>query len=132
MSIVTPSADASATTPPPIDLPAFSVSESAAIRIAELISEEFDPANSYFRVSVLGGGCSGFQYNFDLTTQAMEEDDLVILALGAVVVIDSTSMELLKGSQLDYIENLVGSSFEMKNPNAASGCGCGNSFSVAF
>jgi iron-sulfur cluster insertion protein len=113
-------------------LPAFSLSESAAKRIAELISEEFDPANTMFRVAVQGGGCSGFQYHFDLTTEPAEEDDLIIREHGAVVAVDSTSLELLKGSQLDYVEELVGAAFEMKNPNAASGCGCGNSFSVAF
>ena len=81
------------------------------------------------RVAVLGGGCSGFQYDFSFDEQH-GEDDLVIERDGALVVIDSTSLELLKGSELDYVEEMVGSSFQVKNPNASSSCGCGNSFSV--
>ena len=105
----------------------FSVSQSAAKRIAFLASREAKPV--MMRVAVLGGGCSGFQYNFSFEEQR-NEDDLLIERDGATVVVDSTSLELLKGSELDYVEEMVGSSFQVKNPNATSSCGCGNSFSV--
>jgi iron-sulfur cluster insertion protein len=106
---------------------AFSVSESAARRIAFLAAKEAKPV--MMRVAVLGGGCSGFQYNFSFEEQS-NEDDLLIERDGATVVVDSTSLELLKGSELDFVEEMVGSAFQVKNPNATSSCGCGNSFSV--
>ena len=105
----------------------FSVSPSAAKRIAVLAAKEAKPV--MMRVAVLGGGCSGFQYNFSFE-EARQDDDLVIERDGAAVLVDSTSLELLKGSELDYVEEMVGSSFQVKNPNATSSCGCGNSFSV--
>ncbi len=105
----------------------FSVTENAARRIALLASKETKPV--MMRVAVLGGGCSGFQYNFSFE-EARNDDDLLIERDGARVVVDATSMELLKGSELDYVEEMVGSSFQVKNPNATSSCGCGNSFSV--
>ena len=105
----------------------FSVSESAARRIAFLAAKEPKPV--MMRVAVLGGGCSGFQYNFSFE-EGRNDDDLLIERDGASVVVDSTSLELLKGSELHYVEEMVGSSFQVKNPNATSSCGCGNSFSV--
>jgi len=105
----------------------FSVSETAARRIAFLAAKETKPV--MMRVAVLGGGCSGFQYNFSFDEQR-NDDDLLIERDGATVVVDATSLELLKGSELDYVEEMVGSSFQVKNPNATSSCGCGNSFSV--
>ncbi len=105
----------------------FSVSQSAAKRIAFLASKEARPV--MMRVAVLGGGCSGFQYNFSFEEQR-NDDDLVIERDGASVLVDATSLELLKGSELDYVEEMVGSAFQVKNPNATSSCGCGNSFSV--
>jgi iron-sulfur cluster insertion protein len=105
----------------------FSVSQSAAKRIAFLASREAKPV--MMRVAVLGGGCSGFQYNFSFEEQR-NDDDLVIERDGASVLVDATSLELLKGSELDYVEEMVGSAFQVKNPNAISSCGCGNSFSV--
>ena len=105
----------------------FSVTESAAKRIALLASREAKPV--MMRVAVLGGGCSGFQYNFSFE-EGRNEDDLLIERSGATVVVDSTSLELLNGSELDYVEEMVGSSFQIRNPNATSSCGCGNSFSV--
>jgi iron-sulfur cluster insertion protein len=105
----------------------FSVTPSAAKRIAFLASKEAKPV--MMRVAVLGGGCSGFQYNFSFE-EGRNDDDLLIERDGATVVVDSTSLELLKGSELDYVEEMVGSSFQVKNPNATSSCGCGNSFSV--
>ncbi len=110
----------------------FDISDSAAQRIAALIAEEPHPARTLFRVEVLGGGCAGFQYKYDLLEETPAADDLVIERHGARVAVDASSLELLKGSVLDYVEELVGAAFEMKNPNAASGCGCGNSFSVAM
>jgi iron-sulfur cluster insertion protein len=110
----------------------FSMTPSAAARIAALLAEEANPAASYFRVGVLGGGCAGFQYQYDLSDAPLEEDDRLIELNGARVVIDTTSLELIAGSALDYVEDLVGAAFEMKNPKAASGCGCGNSFSIAL
>ena len=105
----------------------FSVTENAAKRIAFLASREPKPV--MMRVAVLGGGCSGFQYNFSFE-EGRNDDDLVIERGGAAVLVDSTSLEFLKGSQLVYVEEMVGSSFQVKNPNATSSCGCGNSFSV--
>ena len=105
----------------------FSVTDSAAKRIAFLAAKE--PRPVMMRVAVLGGGCSGFQYNFSFEEQR-NEDDLLIEQGGASVLVDSTSLELLKGSELDYVEEMVGSAFQVKNPNATSSCGCGNSFSV--
>jgi iron-sulfur cluster insertion protein len=105
----------------------FNVSPNAAKRIAFLASKEAKPV--MMRVAVLGGGCSGFQYNFSFEEEK-NEDDLLIERDGAAVVVDSTSLELLKGSELDYVEEMVGASFQVKNPNATSSCGCGNSFSV--
>ena len=105
----------------------FSVSESAARRIAFLASKEPKPV--MMRVAVLGGGCSGFQYSFSFE-DGRNDDDLVIERNGAAVLVDSTSLELLRGSELDYVEEMVGSAFQVKNPNATSSCGCGNSFSV--
>ena len=106
---------------------AFSVSDNAAKRIAFLASKEPKPV--MMRVAVLGGGCSGFQYSFSFEEQR-NHDDLVIERDGAAVLVDSTSLELLKGSELDYVEEMVGSSFQVRNPNATSSCGCGNSFSL--
>ena len=105
----------------------FSVTDNAAKRIAFLAGKEAKPVA--MRVAVLGGGCSGFQYNFSFEEGA-NDDDLTIERNGARVLVDSTSLELLKGSELDYVEEMVGSSFQVRNPNATSSCGCGNSFSV--
>jgi len=109
--------------------PAINVSTSACARIAELLAEEANP-QMYFRVAVLGGGCSGFQYKFDLEDTALAEDDLLLEKDGARVVVDTTSLELLAGAELDFTQELVGSAFAIKNPNAKSGCGCGNSFAL--
>ena len=81
------------------------------------------------RIAVSGGGCSGFQYGFTFDDTA-NDDDLKIEKEGATVVIDNTSLELLGGSQIDYVEDMIGASFQIKNPNAKSSCGCSNSFSV--
>ena len=104
------------------------VSDSAARRIAHLMTKETAPG-LFLRVAVLGGGCSGFQYSFAFD-DAQAEDDTVIEKNGAKVVIDSTSLDLLKGSEIDFVEDMVGAAFAIRNPNATSNCGCGNSFSV--
>lgn len=104
------------------------VSENAAKRIATLIEMEGD-AGLMLRLSVSGGGCSGFQYGFSFD-KSQQQDDRVFERNGVKVVIDDTSLELLSGAEIDFVEDLVGASFQIKNPNASSSCGCGNSFSV--
>lgn len=84
---------------------------------------------SYLRVSVEGGGCSGFSYKFDLTNST-NQDDLVITRDGATVLVDEMSMEFMTGSEIDFSTELIGAAFKINNPNATAGCGCGTSFSV--
>jgi iron-sulfur cluster assembly accessory protein len=108
----------------------FTVSEAATARIAHLLATE--PAGTRLRVAVEGGGCSGFQYKFDFEQTATTDEDILFGSEKAPVIVDTTSLEFLDGSMLDYVENLGAASFEIKNPNAKSGCGCGNSFSVAL
>ncbi len=103
------------------------VSDRAAKRIGEILSTE--PSGTMLRVSVEGGGCSGFQYKFDVD-RAKAEDDLVIAREDAVVLVDSASAPFLAGSEVDFVDDLVGSSFRVVNPNATASCGCGTSFSV--
>lgn len=105
------------------------ISDSAASRISHLLADE--PAGSRLRVSVLGGGCSGFQYHFAFDAQPMAGDDKLFEKSGASVVVDETSLELLNDSTIDYVETLGAAAFEIKNPQASASCGCGNSFSVA-
>ena len=106
---------------------AVSVSANAARKIHEILGTE--PAGSMLRVSVEGGGCSGFRYEFAVD-QTRQDDDLAIDRDGVTVVIDPVSLEYLKGSEIDFVDELIGASFQIRNPNAASGCGCGTSFSV--
>ena len=101
---------------------------SAAARIAILMKEEDNPA-AFLRVSVTGGGCSGFQYNFSFDEEN-QDDDLVIERDGALVHIDSVSLDLMAGSVIDYVEDMMAASFQVKNPNATSSCGCGSSFAI--
>ena len=105
----------------------FAMSERAAARIAEIVAAEGQP--KALRVAVLAGGCSGFQYRFELDG-AQQPDDLVIERAGATVLVDPASLDLLAGSELDYTDELMGSHFAVRNPNAKSACGCGTSFSV--
>jgi iron-sulfur cluster assembly accessory protein len=105
----------------------FSVTDRAAARISEIIAE--DGKASAFRVAVLAGGCSGFQYRFELDQQT--EPDDVLIEQGAVkVLVDPVSLDLLAGAELDYTDELMGSHFAVRNPNATSACGCGTSFSI--
>ena len=105
----------------------FGLTESAAARITAMLTDE--PDGSFFRVAVLGGGCSGFQYDFsiDSTRQA---DDCTFNSYGVEVVIDEMSLELVDTAELDYKQDLMGSYFAVNNPNATASCGCGTSFSV--
>ncbi|HVC60966.1 MAG TPA: iron-sulfur cluster insertion protein ErpA [Acetobacteraceae bacterium] len=109
----------------------FAVSERAAARIAEIIAAEGRPPDTVpaLRVAVLAGGCSGFQYRFELDA-ARQPDDLVIERAGARVLVDPVSLDLLAGGELDFTDELMGSHFAVRNPNARSACGCGTSFSV--
>jgi len=105
----------------------FTVTERAAKRIAEILNGE---ANArMMRVSVDGGGCSGFQYRFDLVA-ADEPGDLVVSRSGVKVVVDPVSLPYMAGSELDFVDDLIGAQFKVKNPLAKASCGCGTSFSV--
>lgn len=104
------------------------ISDSAARRIAKVAAA--DAPGTFLRVAVSGGGCSGFQYHFTLET-GRQDDDHAFMREGAEVVIDDTSLDLLAGAELDFVEDLSGAAFQMRNPNAASSCGCGMSFSIA-
>jgi iron-sulfur cluster assembly accessory protein len=103
------------------------VSERAVQRIGEILKSE--PAGTMLRVSVEGGGCSGFQYKFDMERE-QAQDDLVIARDGAVVLIDPVSVQYMAGSEIDFVEDLIGASFKVKNPNATASCGCGTSFAL--
>jgi iron-sulfur cluster assembly accessory protein len=103
------------------------LSEAAAKRIAAIVAA--DAEKQALRVSVEGGGCSGFSYKFDLEGQPAG-DDIVIQRDGATVLIDPMSLIYMAGSEIDFVDNLLGQSFQIKNPNAVASCGCGTSFSV--
>ena len=105
-----------------------SLSATAAQRIAALIAAEGNPA-LMLRLAVSGGGCSGFQYGFSFD-DAQNEDDVIFERDGVRLLVDQTSLDLLVGAEVDFVEDLVGSSFQVRNPNASSSCGCGSSFSV--
>ena len=100
---------------------------SAAARVAAIAAKQAKPA--ILRLSVEGGGCSGFQYKFGLA-DAVAGDDSVVTRDGVRLVVDPVSLDLVAGAAVDYVESLGGSAFRVTNPNAASGCGCGSSFSV--
>ena len=103
------------------------VSERAVRRIGEILKGEAPGA--MLRVSVEGGGCSGFQYKFDID-RAKAADDLVIARDGATVLIDAVSVGYMAGSEIDFVDDLIGASFKVKNPKATASCGCGTSFSL--
>ena len=106
---------------------AVRVSERAARRIGEILKQE--PPGTMLRVSVEGGGCSGFQYKFDVERD-IADDDLVIDRNGAVVLIDPISLKYMDGAEIDFVDDLIGASFKVANPNATASCGCGTSFSI--
>jgi len=103
------------------------VSERAARKIGEILGRE--PSGTMLRVSVQGGGCSGFQYKFD-TERAKADDDVVIERAGATVLIDPVSLDYMAGSEIDFVDDLIGSSFKVHNPKATASCGCGTSFAL--
>ncbi len=104
------------------------LTENAARRIAKLKVQE-QVGNAFLRITVSGGGCSGFQYGFTFDDQR-HEDDFVFERDGVAVVVDDVSLGLLNGAEIDFVEDLMGASFQIHNPNATSSCGCGNSFSI--
>ncbi|ALE03724.1 HesB/IscA family protein [Bartonella ancashensis] len=103
------------------------ISDSAVKRIAQILSNE--PDKVALRVSVEGGGCSGFSYKYNLV-HAREENDFVFEKDGAVVLIDSISLPFMEGARIDFVDDLLGQYFQIQNPNAISQCGCGVSFSI--
>ena len=103
------------------------VSETAAKRVAKILSSESD--KTALRVSVEGGGCSGFSYKFDLI-DAPQDEDLIIEEFGSLVAIDPISLMYMDGSEIDFVDNLMGQSFQINNPNATASCGCGTSFTI--
>jgi len=103
------------------------VTQRAARRIHEILGRE--PPGTMLRVSVEGGGCSGFQYKFDMDT-SKAADDIVIMHEGATVLIDPISLTYLNGSEIDFVDDLIGASFRVNNPQAKASCGCGTSFSI--
>jgi iron-sulfur cluster insertion protein len=104
------------------------ITESALEKIADILAEENNP-NIKLRTFVQGGGCSGFSYGFTLDEE-QNEDDFIVEKPGVTVLIDSMSMQYLQGATIDYKDELMGSNFTIKNPNAVTTCGCGSSFSV--
>jgi len=110
-----------------MEMSSVTMSKSAAKRVARIIDGEKN--KNALRVSVEGGGCSGFSYKFDLVSSS-NNDDLVIERDGATVLIDAVSVMYMEGSEIDFVDDLMGQSFQIKNPNATASCGCGTSFSV--
>lgn len=110
-----------------LEQPTIALTPAAAARVAVIATKQAKPA--ILRLSVEGGGCSGFQYRFGLA-EAVEADDTVAEVDGVQLVVDPISLDLVRGAQVDFIDNLGGAHFAVTNPNAASGCGCGTSFSI--
>jgi iron-sulfur cluster assembly accessory protein len=104
------------------------LTERAAKRIRRILAKE-EPG-TVLRIAVAGGGCSGFQYEYNLVKEAPNDDDLVLTRDEATVYIDSMSLEFMGGAEIDFVDDLLGQSFQIKNPNAVAACGCGTSFSV--
>jgi iron-sulfur cluster assembly accessory protein len=105
----------------------IALSPSAAARVAAIAARQAKPA--ILRLSVDGGGCAGFQYRFELA-DAVADDDEIARQEGVTLVVDPVSLDLVRGSTVDFVESLGGAAFQVTNPNAASGCGCGTSFSI--
>lgn len=103
------------------------MTDAAAKRIASIVAK--DPGKTALRVAVEGGGCSGFSYKFDLV-DARNDDDVAIERNGATILIDDLSLIYMGGSVIDFVDDLMGQSFQIKNPNAVASCGCGTSFSI--
>jgi iron-sulfur cluster assembly accessory protein len=112
-----------------MDQQAVTLSDRAVRRIAKILAAE--PTGTALRVSVEGGGCSGFQYRYDLVREPPGAEDIVLARDGATVLIDAMSLDYMGGSEIDFVDDLIGQSFQIKNPHAVAACGCGTSFSVA-
>lgn len=108
--------------------PPVKLSDTAADRINAIVDEQ-KSEKGMLRVAVNGGGCSGFQYSFDLD-DTPQPDDTVVENKGATLLVDSISLMYLAGSEIDYVSDMIGASFQIKNPNATASCSCGSSFSV--
>lgn len=104
------------------------ITEACAQRVAKIIEQEGD-SSMMLRIAIGGGGCSGFQYGFDLDNQ-INDDDKVFEKDGVKIVVDIMSLGMLAGSEVDFVDDLIGASFQVRNPNAASSCGCGVSFAI--
>jgi iron-sulfur cluster assembly accessory protein len=104
------------------------VSDAAFMRVAAITASEAKP--SALRIAVEGGGCSGFSYKFDIVPKAANADDIILEKGGATILIDMLSVVYMKGSVIDFVDDLIGQSFKISNPNAVASCGCGTSFSV--
>jgi iron-sulfur cluster assembly accessory protein len=105
--------------------PNVTVTDRAAHKIGEIL--RYEPVGTMLRVSVAGGGCSGFQYKFD-TERSRADDDVVIEQSGATVLIDPVSLNYMAGAEIDFVDDLIGSAFKINNPQATASCGCGTSF----
>ena len=105
------------------------LTDRAARRIGRILEKQ--GPGTVLRIAVAGGGCSGFQYEYNLVKEDPTPDDLVLSKDNATVLIDSLSVEFMGGAEIDYVDDLIGQSFQIRNPNAVAGCGCGTSFSVA-
>ena len=104
------------------------LTDRAARRVARILAAE--PQGTVLRVSVEGGGCSGFQYRYDLVRDPPASDDIVLSRDGARVLIDAISLDYMGGSEIDFVDDLIGQSFQVRNPHAVAACGCGTSFSI--
>lgn len=103
------------------------MTDRAARRIGEILKSE--PSGTMLRLSVMGGGCSGFQYKFDVERERAD-DDVTIARNGVTMLIDPVSLQYLAGSEIDFVDDLIGASFKVNNPHAQTSCGCGTSFSL--
>jgi len=104
------------------------LTDRAAKRVSRILAKEAE--GTVLRISVAGGGCSGFQYEYNLVQEKAGSDDIVLQKGDAVVLIDSMSLEFMGGSEIDFVDSLIGQAFEIRNPNAVASCGCGTSFAV--
>ena len=105
------------------------LTDRAAKKIGRVLAKQ--PAGTVLRIVVAGGGCSGFQYEYKLVQETAASDDLILAKDDATILIDALSLEFMDGAEIDYVDDLIGQSFQIKNPNAVASCGCGTSFSVA-
>lgn len=105
------------------------LTDRAARKIGRILAKQ--PEGTVLRIVVAGGGCSGFQYEYKLVQETAANDDLVLVNDKATVLIDSLSLEFMAGAEIDYVDDLIGQAFEIRNPNAVASCGCGTSFAVA-